>query len=272
MLTTIDHRRLCFDLFEQLFAIVAEEGGERDGFGSGSAIRRLRRAVPVEDDATGHAGLTGVFGQRCAGAEIWVATQRVAAVRQLNQQRAQVGVHHGQVSRSGITKAVSNAIPVDAGQQPLAAGAFQAKVYQRPRRIGIIAVIGAQRGQKFRAEQVINEGLPRHSAGRFAINGNAHGGGERIKVHVHGVLHCSGKEEGEHHPGGEAFPTGVVRISAMRKPHLAVRRLKIRRSGMVALTPASQGDTPQGISVWLSEARMAANNATPQPQGLRPRR
>ena len=209
MFATIDYRRLRFDLFEQLGAVVAEEGGKRDGFGSAVTVRRLRRAVPVEDDATGHAGLTGVFGQRCAGAEIWVATQRVAAVRQLNQQRAQVGMHHGQVPCSGITKAVGNVIPVDAGQQPLAAGAFQAKVYQRPRRIGIIAVIGAQRGQKFRAEQVINEGLPRHSAGRFAINGNAHGGGERIKVHVHGVLHCSGKEEGEHHPGGEAFPTGL---------------------------------------------------------------
>ena len=98
-------------------------------------------------------------------------------------------MHHGQVSRTGITQTVGNAVPVDASQQPLAGCAFQAEVYQRPRRIGIIAVIGTQRGQKFRAEQIINEGLPRDGAGCFAVDGNARSGGKRIKVHgVHGVL------------------------------------------------------------------------------------
>lgn len=116
--------------------------------------------TPIPPHTPSHIGLAGVLGKWCACAEIRVATQRVATVRQLNQQRGQVGVHHGQVSRSGITKAVGNAVPVDASQQPLAGGAFQEEVYQRPRRIGITAVIGTQRGQKFRAEQVINEGLP----------------------------------------------------------------------------------------------------------------
>ena len=70
---TIDHRRLPLDLLQQLLTVVTKEGGERDGFGS--AIRWLRRAVPIEDDMLRQMRLSGIDGQRCDGTEIRITAE-----------------------------------------------------------------------------------------------------------------------------------------------------------------------------------------------------
>ena len=69
---------------------------------------------------------------------------------------------------------------------------------------GAAFVVFAQSCIPFGTKQVIHEGMTEFGIERFSIS---RGCGRRIEVH--GVLHCSGKEKGEHHPGGEAFPTGL---------------------------------------------------------------